>query len=68
MATTLSRRNWLSWSASALTVSFFARLFGQEKMVTKPIPSSGEQLPVIGLGGAATAEAAQAGASPISAK
>jgi hypothetical protein len=31
-------------------VSFFARLFDQQKMLTKPIPSSGERLPVIGLG------------------
>jgi aryl-alcohol dehydrogenase-like predicted oxidoreductase len=62
MATTFSRRNWLSWSAGALTAPLFARLVGHEKMLTKPIPSSGEQLPVIGLGGAsAFAEAAQAG-------
>jgi aryl-alcohol dehydrogenase-like predicted oxidoreductase len=54
MATTLSRRNWLSWSAGALTVSIFGRLFDHEKMLTKPIPSSGEQLPVIGLGSSAT--------------
>jgi len=62
MATILSRRDWLSWSASALTASLFARLSGPEKMLTKPIPSTGERLPVIGLGGAATfAETAQSG-------
>jgi aryl-alcohol dehydrogenase-like predicted oxidoreductase len=62
MATTLSRRDWLSWNGGALAVSSFARLFDQEKMLTKPIPSSGEQLPVIGLGSSATfAETAQAG-------
>jgi len=62
MASTLSRRNWLSWSAGALTVSIFGRLFDHEKMLTKPIPSSGEQLPVIGLGSSATfAETAQSG-------
>jgi hypothetical protein len=62
MATTSSRRNWLSWSAGALTVSIFGRLFEHEKMLTKPIPSSGEQLPVIGLGSSATfAETAQSG-------
>jgi aryl-alcohol dehydrogenase-like predicted oxidoreductase len=62
MATTLSRRDWLSWNGGALAVSSFARLFDQEKMLTKPIPSSGERLPVIGLGSAATfAETAQSG-------
>jgi aryl-alcohol dehydrogenase-like predicted oxidoreductase len=58
---TLSRRSLLGWGAGASTLPFFARLIGQESMVTKPIPSSGEELPVIGLGSAATfAEAAQA--------
>jgi aryl-alcohol dehydrogenase-like predicted oxidoreductase len=58
---TLSRRSLLGWGAGASTLPFFAWLLEQEGMVTKPIPSSGEQLPVIGLGSAATfAEAAQA--------
>jgi aryl-alcohol dehydrogenase-like predicted oxidoreductase len=62
MATLLSRRNWLSWGAGALTVSAFGRLFDQGKILTKPIPSSGEQLPVIGLGSSATfAVTAQSG-------
>ena len=62
MATTLSRRNWLTWSAGALAASLFGKVFDQERMLTKPIPSSGEQLPVIGLGSAATfAETAQSG-------
>lgn len=62
MATTLSRREWLSWSAGALAAPLFGKVFDHEKMLTKPIPSSGEQLPVIGLGSSATfAETAQSG-------
>ena len=62
MATTLSRRNWLSWNAGALTTSLLRQIDRQEKMLTKPIPSSGERLPVIGLGSSATfAETAQSG-------
>ena len=62
MATTLSRRDWLNWIAGPLAVPFVARLFNQEKMLTRPIPSSGEQLPVIGLGSSATfAKTAQSG-------
>jgi aryl-alcohol dehydrogenase-like predicted oxidoreductase len=60
----LSRRSLLGWGAGASgasTLPFFAWLFEPGKMATKPIPSNGEQLPVIGLGSAATfAEAAQA--------
>lgn len=49
-----SRRALLQWSAGASASAAFARLFAQAKMVTKPIPASGEQLPVIGLGSSAT--------------
>src|SRR5262245_6188646 len=57
---TWSRRRWLKWSVGASTLALFAKLAEQEKMVTKPIPSSGERLPVIGLGSSATfSEAAQ---------
>jgi aryl-alcohol dehydrogenase-like predicted oxidoreductase len=58
---TLSRRSLLLCGAGASTLSIVARLFEQERIVTKPIPSSGEQLPVVGLGSSATfSEAAQA--------
>lgn len=49
-----SRRSWLGWSAGASALAVFARLLEQEKIATKPIPSSGERLPVIGLGSSAT--------------
>ena len=49
-----SRRAWLKWSSGASALAVFARLFEPGKLVTKPIPSSGEQLPVIGLGSTST--------------
>ena len=56
------RRSWLKWSAGASALGLFYRLIEQERMVTKPIPTSGEQMPVIGLGTAATfAQAAESG-------
>jgi len=51
---TLSRRTWLKWSAGASASTVFGGLFAQQRLVTKPIPSSGEQVPVIGLGSSAT--------------
>jgi aryl-alcohol dehydrogenase-like predicted oxidoreductase len=45
-----SRRDWLKATAAASLTSLYA----QEKLVTKPIPATGEQLPVIGLGSSAT--------------
>jgi len=48
---TLSRRDWLL-SASALVAQ--SRLLAQEKLVAKPIPATGEKIPVIGLGSSAT--------------
>ena len=55
-----SRRSWLRWGADASALALLGRLFEQERIATKPIPVSGELLPVIGLGSAATfAEAAQ---------
>jgi aryl-alcohol dehydrogenase-like predicted oxidoreductase len=53
---TMTRRDWLALSVgagAALTVSP-RDLFAQGKMITKPIPVSGERLPVIGLGSSAT--------------
>jgi aryl-alcohol dehydrogenase-like predicted oxidoreductase len=49
----LTRRDWLQLAASvpALTAG---PLLAQGKLITRPVPSSGEQLPVIGLGSSAT--------------
>ena len=49
-----SRRAWLKWSTAASALAVFTRLFEPGKLLTKPIPSSGEELPVIGLGSSAT--------------
>jgi aryl-alcohol dehydrogenase-like predicted oxidoreductase len=49
-----SRRSWLGWSVGALSPTHLAWLYAQEKMMNKPIPSTGERLPVIGLGGSST--------------
>jgi len=53
---TLSRRDWLRWSAgtSASVLLAQTRLLAEQRMLTKPIPSSGEQLPIVGLGSSAT--------------
>lgn len=50
---TMTRRNWimLAAGASALNAS---ELFAQKRLMTRPVPSSGEALPVIGLGSSAT--------------
>lgn len=52
----LSRREMLALSAAAGTALAFNpfELLAQGKLSTKPIPSTGEQLPVIGLGSSAT--------------
>jgi aryl-alcohol dehydrogenase-like predicted oxidoreductase len=52
----LTRRDWLTLTlgaAGALALSP-AQLVGQQRMLTRAIPSSGEMLPVIGLGSSAT--------------
>jgi aryl-alcohol dehydrogenase-like predicted oxidoreductase len=52
----LTRRDWLTLTlgaAGALALSP-AQLAGQPRMLTRAIPSSGEMLPVIGLGSSAT--------------
>jgi diketogulonate reductase-like aldo/keto reductase len=46
-----SRRQFLAHSAAvAAATSIPTTLFAQETMLTRPIPSSGEALPVVGLG------------------
>jgi aryl-alcohol dehydrogenase-like predicted oxidoreductase len=52
----LSRRDWLALTVGAGASFTFepAALLAQGKMNTKAIPSSGERLPVIGLGSSAT--------------
>lgn len=50
----ISRRDWLRVTAAAsAALSLHPRLIAglQNREITKPIPSSGEQIPVIGLGG-----------------
>lgn len=53
---TITRRDMLSMTlGSTAALAFGVRgLFAQGRMITRPIPSSGEQLPVIGLGSSAT--------------
>ena len=52
----ITRRDWLALTLGAgASLSLGPReLFAQAKMVTKAIPSSGERIPVIGLGSSAT--------------
>ncbi|MGE0814664.1 MAG: aldo/keto reductase [Vicinamibacterales bacterium] len=52
----MTRRDWLALTVGAgASLSFDPRvLLAQGAMNTKPIPSSGERLPVIGLGSSAT--------------
>ena len=54
--THLTRRDWLALTMGAgATLAFDPRvLLAQGTMNTKAIPSSGERLPVIGLGSSAT--------------
>jgi len=52
----LTRRDWLALTLGT-TASLALRpadLFGQQRLITRAIPSSGEALPVIGLGSSAT--------------
>lgn len=54
----LSRRDWLKVTAAAgAALSLNPRLLeaiGRRSLITRPIPSSGEELPIIGLGSSAT--------------
>jgi len=52
----LTRRDWLrlTLAAGAGLALTPADLWAQGKLITRPIPSTGEQLPVIGLGSSAT--------------
>jgi aryl-alcohol dehydrogenase-like predicted oxidoreductase len=54
----LSRRDWIKVTAAAgAALSLDPRLLGalqRNSVLTRPIPSSGEELPVIGLGSSAT--------------
>lgn len=52
---TITRRDWLGLTlGTSAALALGARPFGQSRMNTRPIPSSGERLPVIGLGSSAT--------------
>ena len=52
----LTRRDWLALTvgAGAGLALAPAELFAQQRLITRPIPSSNEPLPVIGLGSSAT--------------
>jgi aryl-alcohol dehydrogenase-like predicted oxidoreductase len=52
----LTRRDWLALTlgAGAATALGDRTLLAQRRLVTRPIPASGEQLPVVGLGSSAT--------------
>jgi aryl-alcohol dehydrogenase-like predicted oxidoreductase len=56
IVTTLTRRDWLALTmgAGAGLALDPQRLWAQGKILTRAIPSSGEQIPVIGLGSSAT--------------
>ncbi|MEQ1575168.1 MAG: aldo/keto reductase [Vicinamibacterales bacterium] len=53
---TITRREWLNLTLGAGAALTFdpEDLFGQQRLITRVIPSSGERLPVIGLGSSAT--------------
>jgi aryl-alcohol dehydrogenase-like predicted oxidoreductase len=52
----LTRREWLTLTAGAGAALAFdrAQLLAQQRLVTRAIPSTGEQIPIVGLGSSAT--------------
>lgn len=52
----LTRREWLALTAGtgAAVALGGPRLFAQQKLLTRPIPSTGQQIPAVGLGSSAT--------------
>ena len=52
----LTRREWLALTAGAGAAVALdrAQVFAQQKLLTRPIPSTGEQIPIVGLGSSAT--------------
>jgi aryl-alcohol dehydrogenase-like predicted oxidoreductase len=53
---TMTRRDWISMTLGAGAALAFdpTDLLAQGKLLTRPVPATGEQLPVIGLGSSAT--------------
>ena len=51
--TKLTRRDWLQLAASVPALGG-GSLLAQQRLITRPVPSTGEALPVIGLGSSAT--------------
>ncbi|HOL72442.1 MAG TPA: aldo/keto reductase [Bryobacteraceae bacterium] len=49
----MTRRNWLKLTAGASAL-YAEKLFAQQRLITRQVPSSGEALPVVGLGSSAT--------------
>ena len=52
----LTRREWLTLTAGAGAALALerAQLLAQQRLVTRAIPSTGEQIPIVGLGSSAT--------------
>jgi aryl-alcohol dehydrogenase-like predicted oxidoreductase len=52
----LTRRNWLTLTLGAGAALAFdrAQLFAQQPLLTRAVPSTGERLPLVGLGSSAT--------------
>jgi len=46
----LTRRNLIKYGTASLLIPFAGRLKASEGLITRPIPVSGERLPVIGMG------------------
>jgi aryl-alcohol dehydrogenase-like predicted oxidoreductase len=53
---TISRREWMvrTFGAGAVFAADLKQLLAQQPLMTRPIPSTGERIPVIGLGSSAT--------------
>ena len=70
MTNTINRRDFLSASAAAATLSALGvkDALGQESMPRRPIPSTGEMLPIVGLGSSkVVSEVSELGVEPLAA-
>ncbi|HEX6998647.1 MAG TPA: aldo/keto reductase [Gammaproteobacteria bacterium] len=64
----MDRREFLAMGAAAGAAAFASRGFTQERLPLRPIPSTGEMLPVIGLGSSKVVqEIATEGTGPVAA-
>ena len=70
MTSTTDRRDFLAAMSAAAAMSAFgaARSYGQERMPRRPIPATGEMLPIVGLGSSkVVAQVSTAGTEPLAA-